>query len=79
MRWRAVGARDRMMVRACAACAEAVRAQNDPDVLLDGATRTTTWVPERSVCAATGYGQLRGDLIERALRGDLGRTRPEPN
>jgi hypothetical protein len=38
VRWRAVGGRERLTVRACPACARAVRARKTPDVLRDGTT-----------------------------------------
>jgi hypothetical protein len=71
VRWRAVGSRERLTVRACAACARAVRARKNPDVLRDGTTPYYDVDPARSVWATTGYGQLRGDLVQRVLRGDL--------
>lgn len=74
VRWRAVGGRERVNVRACAACARAVRGHEVPDVLRDGATPYYEADPARSVWATTGYGQLRGDLVQRVLRGDLRRT-----
>jgi hypothetical protein len=70
-RWRAVGGRERLTVRACPACARAVRARETPDVLRDGTTPYYEVDPERSVWATTGYGQFRGDLVQRVLRGDL--------
>lgn len=73
VRWRAVGARDQVTVRACAACARAVRARKTPDVLRDGQTPYYEVDPARSVWATTGYGQFRGDLVQRVLRGDLRR------
>ncbi|MGI5233159.1 hypothetical protein [Actinoallomurus sp. CA-142502] len=73
VRWRAVGGRERITVRACAACAKAVRARETPDVLRDGATPYYEVDPARSVWATTGYGQFRGDLVQRVLRGDLRR------
>jgi hypothetical protein len=73
VRWRAVGGRERIAVRACAACAKAVRARETPDVLRDGATPYYEADPARSVWATTGYGQFRGDLVQRVLRGDLHR------
>jgi hypothetical protein len=74
VRWRAVGGRERLTVRACAACARAVRARKAPDVLRDGATPYYEVDPARSVWATTGYGQFRGDLVQRVLRGDLRRA-----
>ncbi len=74
VRWRAVGGRERVTVRSCAACARAVRARKTPDVLRDGVTPYYEVDPARSVWAATGYGQFRGDLVQRVLRGDLRRA-----
>ncbi|MDN3357084.1 hypothetical protein [Actinomadura sp. DC4] len=74
VRWRAVGGRERLTVRACGACARAVRARKTPDVLRDGATPYYEVDPARSVWATTGYGQIRGDLVQRVLRGDLRRA-----
>jgi hypothetical protein len=74
VRWRMVGGREHVSVRACAACARAVRAHEVPDVLRDGGTPYYEADPERSVWATTGYGQFRGDLVRRVLRGDLHRT-----
>jgi hypothetical protein len=74
VRWRAVGGRERLTVRACAACARAVRGRKAPDVLKDGATPYYEVDPARSVWATTGYGQFRGDLVQRVLRGDLRRA-----
>ncbi len=72
--WRAVGGRDRLKVAACAECARAVRTRTAPDVLLDGTVPYYEVDPDRSVWAATGYGQIRGDLVQRVLRGDLRRA-----
>lgn len=72
--WRAVGGRDTLKVRACAACAKAVRARETPDVLLDGTIPYYEVDPARSVWATTGYGQFRDDLVQRVLRGDLRRA-----
>jgi hypothetical protein len=74
VRWRMVGGRERVNVRACPECARAVRARKEPDVLRDGETPYYEADPERSVWATTGYGQFRGDLVRRVLRGDLHRT-----
>ncbi|MEV0404795.1 hypothetical protein [Actinoallomurus sp. NPDC050550] len=78
VRWRAVGGRDRIDVRACAACAKAVRDHDTPDVLFDGEVPYYEVDPEGSVWSATGYGQLRDDLVQRVLRGDLS-ARTEPS
>jgi hypothetical protein len=74
VRWRVTGGRDRITLRACAACAKAVRARKSPDVLRDGSTPYYEVDPTRSVWATTGYGQLREDLVQRVLRGDLRRA-----
>ncbi|GAB3961976.1 hypothetical protein GCM10029978_015980 [Actinoallomurus acanthiterrae] len=78
VRWRAVGGRDRIDVRACAACAKAVRDHDAPDVLFDGEVPYYEVDPEGSVWSATGYGQLRDGLVHRVLRGDLS-ARKEPS
>jgi hypothetical protein len=61
------GGRERLTARA-------VRARATPDVLRDGKTPYYEVDPERSVWATTGYGQFRGDLVQRVLRGDLHRS-----
>ncbi|MFC6885770.1 MULTISPECIES: hypothetical protein [Actinomadura] len=74
--WRPVGTRRSLEVRACRACAKAVRARRTPEILMDRVDgRDVPYFeadPDRSVWAATGYGQLRDDLVHRVLRGDLG-------
>ncbi|GAA4621755.1 hypothetical protein GCM10023196_011290 [Actinoallomurus vinaceus] len=80
VRWRAVGGRDRIDVRACAACAKAVRDRETPDALIDGTIPYYEVDPRGSVWSATGYGQLRDDLVQRVLRGDLtSRVRNHPD
>lgn len=64
-------------MRACAECAEATERHRLPDVLTDhahlpghsGDQDIPYYVadPERSVWAATGYGQLATDLVQRIL------------
>ncbi|WP_119726796.1 hypothetical protein [Thermomonospora amylolytica] len=75
--WRPLGRRDRLRIRTCRECTKAVRDHRTPDVLVDRAGgRAVPYFeadPERSVWARTGYGQLRDDLIQRVLRGDLRR------
>jgi hypothetical protein len=53
---------------------ERVRARKIPDVLKDGTTPYYEVDPARSVWTTTGYGQFRGDLVQRVLRGDLHRA-----
>lgn len=73
-RWREFGGRNDVRVPLCAACAKAVRDRTRPSVLSDrhrGREVPYYEVPAaESVWAATGYGALRGDLVERVLRGD---------
>ncbi|RAY12184.1 hypothetical protein DPM19_26030 [Actinomadura craniellae] len=75
--WRPLGRRERLRVRTCAACARDVHARRTPEVLADRVDgRPVPYFevePERSVWARTGYGQLRNDLVQRVLRGDLRR------
>ncbi|MFV2178671.1 hypothetical protein ACFHW2_24340 [Actinomadura sp. LOL_016] len=72
--WRPPGTRRSLRVRACRECARAAKDRGTPRYLLDErGDRPVPYfeaAPETSVWAATGYGQLRGDLIERILRGD---------
>ncbi|GLU49575.1 hypothetical protein [Nocardiopsis ansamitocini] len=73
--WRAVGSRQRVRVPACVQCAGALKTHREPEAL--PATHEGRRIPyyevpaERSVWAATGYGTLRSDLVQRILRGDL--------
>lgn len=69
VRWRAVGSRERLRVRACVECAAAVRRRGEPEAIEDGAVPYYDADPEHSPWAATGYGQLRDDLIDRVLQG----------
>lgn len=72
--WREFGGSRTIRVPLCAECARAVRGRVRPTVLPahhDGAEIPYFEVPaQESVWAATGYGTLRGDLVERVLRGD---------
>ncbi|WP_245667004.1 hypothetical protein [Actinomadura latina] len=72
--WRPIGSRRRLHVHACRACARAARAKETPDILMDRRDgRDVPYFeadPSESVWAETGYGQLRGDLVHRILRGD---------
>lgn len=72
--WREVGGTRVTGVPLCADCAEAVRTRRRPNVLPDrGRGRTVPYykVPAaRSVWAATGFGTLQSDLVERVLRGE---------
>ncbi|OKI13106.1 hypothetical protein A6A08_15885 [Nocardiopsis sp. TSRI0078] len=73
-RWREFGGRGDVTVPLCAPCARAVRDRRRPTVL--PARHRGREVPyyevpaEESVWAATGYGTLREDLVDRILRGD---------
>ncbi|NYH54703.1 MULTISPECIES: hypothetical protein [Nocardiopsis] len=73
-RWREFGGRGDVTVPLCAPCAGAVRDRRRPTVL--PARHRGREVPyyevpaEESVWAATGYGTLRKDLVDRILRGD---------
>lgn len=72
--WREFGGTRSVRVPLCAQCAKAVRGRRRPRVLparYQGSEVPYYEVPEaESVWAATGYGALRGDLVERVLRGD---------
>lgn len=76
--WRAVGTRRGVTVPLCSACAAAVRDRRTPQALTvehEGRRVPYYEVPaEESVWSATGYGALRGDLVQRILRGDLRRS-----
>lgn len=79
--WRPLGERQSLDVRVCAECAEATEHHRLPDVLTDHARfpghahghsgdEDIPYYeadPERSVWAATGYGQLATDLVQRIL------------
>ncbi|MFB4309907.1 hypothetical protein [Actinomadura sp. GTD37] len=73
--WRPIGSRRRLRVHACRDCARASHAKETPDILMDRRDgRDVPYFevdPSQSVWAETGYGQLRGDLVQRILRGDL--------
>ncbi|MEU3018662.1 hypothetical protein ABZ635_14845 [Nocardiopsis sp. NPDC007018] len=77
--WREFGGTRTVRVPLCAACAKAVRGRGRPRVLPDrhqGSEVPYYEVPaEASVWAATGYGALRDDLVDRVLRGDHARSR----
>ncbi|MGW9555728.1 hypothetical protein ACWGSK_14590 [Nocardiopsis sp. NPDC055551] len=72
--WREFGGSRTIRVPLCAECARAVRGRVRPTVLPahhDGVEIPYFEVPaQESVWAATGYGTLRDDLVERVLRGD---------
>ncbi|GAB3725311.1 hypothetical protein [Nocardiopsis nanhaiensis] len=76
-RWRAFGGREDVRVPLCAVCAKAVRDRSRPTVLsarYEGRDVPYYEVPAaESVWAATGYGTLREDMVERVLRGDHAR------
>ncbi|MBO0804118.1 MAG: hypothetical protein J2P25_13720, partial [Nocardiopsaceae bacterium] len=65
--WRPLGERRSLDVRACAECAEAAGRHQPPDVLTDQDIPYYEADPARSVWAATGYGQLATDLVQRIL------------
>lgn len=71
--WRPIGQRQVLSVRGCAECAKRVRRRRQPDALtchVHGRDVPYYEIdPKQSVWAATGYGQLRDDLIERVLAG----------
>ncbi|GAA3750427.1 hypothetical protein GCM10022402_32020 [Salinactinospora qingdaonensis] len=77
--WRALGSRRTITVPLCGACADAVRRHARPTalpVVHDGEEIAYYEVPaQHSVWSDTGFGALRGDLIERVLRGDLRHSR----
>lgn len=72
--WREFGGTRSVRVPLCAECAKAVRARSRPRVLparYRGSEVPYYEVPAaESVWAATGYGALRADLVDRVLRGD---------
>lgn len=72
--WREFGGSRTVRVPLCAECARAVRRRVRPTVLpaeSEGRELPYYEVPaEESVWAATGYGSLRDDLVERILRGE---------
>jgi hypothetical protein len=71
VRWRQLGQREALVVRACAECADRVHQRRQLDALscqIDGHEVPYYEVdPRHSVWAATGYGQFTDDLIERVL------------
>ncbi len=73
-RWREFGGRGDIRVPLCAECARSVRDRSRPRVLpaRHGGREVPYYeVPAaESVWSATGYGALRGDLVDRVLRGD---------
>ena len=77
--WRLIGTREQLRVPACTECLRAVSRHRPPAVLPDTVgTKHVPYLeadPERSVWAATGFGVLRDDLVDRILRGDLRRGR----
>ncbi|ROO82989.1 hypothetical protein EDD29_0477 [Actinocorallia herbida] len=78
--WRRIGSRDSIRVRACQACAKAVRDHRSPESLLDtSGDRPLPYYAADSLWSRTGYGQFgdtgsadgSGDgLVARVLRGD---------
>jgi multidrug efflux pump subunit AcrA (membrane-fusion protein) len=73
VRWRPLGQRDSLQVRACNRCADLVRQRRQPDALMCWLhAREVPYYeldPQQSVWAATGYGQFSNDLIDRVLAG----------
>lgn len=73
VRWRLLGQREALLVRACAECADRVHQRRQPDALtcqIHGHVVPYYEVdPRQSVWAGTGYGQFTDDLIERVLAG----------
>jgi hypothetical protein len=73
VRWRELGQREALVVRACAECADRLHQRRQPYALtcqIDGHEVPYYDVdPRQSVWAATGYGQFTDDLIERVLTG----------
>ncbi|PRX91819.1 hypothetical protein [Allonocardiopsis opalescens] len=76
--WRPIGQRRSLRVPACPECAAAVRGRRPPNALadeVDGAQVPYFEVDaERSLWAATGYGALRDDLVQRVLGGGFRRA-----
>lgn len=77
--WRLIGTREQLRVPACTACQHAVSRYRPPEVLPDTVGKKHVPYlevdPGRSVWAATGFGVLCDDLVDRILRGDLHRGR----
>jgi hypothetical protein len=73
--WRLLGSREQLRVLACRACAQAISRHRPPEVLPDTADKKHVPYldvdPSKSVWAATGFGVLSDDLVERVLRGDF--------
>ena len=73
--WSPISQRQGLTVRACNECARRVKRRREPDALrchVHGRDIPYYEVnPKHSVWAATGYGQLRHDLIERVLAGEF--------
>lgn len=73
--WRALGSRQALDVHACTECADATARHRLPDVLSDrdGERQIPYYEadPDRSVWAATGYGQFGDDLARRIITGGL--------
>jgi hypothetical protein len=69
--WRALGERKTLDVHVCQECAAAAAQHRLPDVLVDhvGGQEIPYYEadPERSVWAATGYGQFGNSLVQRIL------------
>lgn len=69
--WRALGSRQALDVSACAECADATARHRLPEVLCDrDGDREIPYYeadPDRSVWAATGYGQFGDDLARRII------------
>lgn len=69
--WRALGSRQSLDVSACAECADATARHRLPEVLADrDGDREIPYYeadPDRSVWAATGYGQFGDDLARRII------------
>jgi len=70
--WRELGSRDGLRVRACHACAKAVRDHRLPEYLPDEVDgKAVPYYAAPTLWARTGYGQFGDDLVHRVLRGDL--------
>lgn len=71
IRWRALGSRQTLDVSVCAECADATGRHRLPEVLKDtDGDREIPYYeadPDRSVWAATGYGQFGDDLARRII------------
>jgi hypothetical protein len=73
--WRLLGSREQLRVLACRACAQAISRHRPPEVLPDTVDKKHVPYldvdPNKSVWAATGFGVLSEDLVERVIRGDF--------